>query len=112
MFLLLGKFSEPNAVARAAVHSRRNQTYHYKGHWHERKGQAVGLPSRASRSNRRLRLRRILSAGLRRRRVEALFLPLQARLARPGALQVITHLEAQLAETRALQLDRVAVQER
>ena len=55
--------------------------------------------------------RRVLAGQLRRRRVEALVLPVEPRLARPGALQLVAHVEAQAAETLDLQLDRVAVLE-
>src|SRR6478609_1155175 len=54
---------------------------------------------------------RVFPANLRRRRVEALLLPIQPRLARPPPFQFVTHLEAELAEAAAFQLDRVAVHE-
>src|SRR5262245_24185795 len=56
-----------------------------------------------------LALRRVLSGELRCRAVEPLLLSIQSSLSAPRALQIVSHVEAQLAEAFRLQLDQVSV---
>src|SRR5262249_13800002 len=56
--------------------------------------------------------RRVFPGQLRRRHLlRALVLHVEARLATPGALEVVAHVEAQLAEPFGLELDHVTVLE-
>src|SRR5262245_63531921 len=57
------------------------------------------------------RCRRVLPGQLRRRSVLALVLAVEPGLARPGALEIVAHVEAQPTEPLGLQLDAVAVLE-
>src|SRR4029077_15886390 len=59
----------------------------------------------------RLLCRCVFAADLRCRRVKPLTLTIETRLARPGALQIVAHLEGELAQARAFQFNRVAVHE-
>src|SRR5262245_51589493 len=58
------------------------------------------------------RRRRVLPGQLGRRSFLALVLAVQPGLARPGALEIVAHVEAQATQSLGLQLDAVAVLER
>ena len=55
---------------------------------------------------------RVLARELRRESFQPLFLPLQPRLARPSALQIVADLYVQPAQRLGFELDQVAVLER
>src|SRR5579859_2916642 len=54
----------------------------------------------------------VLAAELRGGAVEALLLALEARLARPGAVQVVTDSKGESTQSLGFQFDRVAILER
>src|SRR5215472_421488 len=55
--------------------------------------------------------RRVLASELRGRRIKALFLALEARLAAPRALQIVADAESELAQAVYFKLDPIAVLE-